>query len=80
MKKLTTATSNAIQRWWAGGTPVLQSGLSWNDMSNGGTGIAPIRNITPLPAGLTEALALATAGLAAGTIDPCLPDLCDSVP
>ena len=79
VKQLTTATSNAIQRWWAGGTPVLQSGLSWNDASNGGTGIAPIRNITP-SAALTAALALATAGFVAGTLDPCLPNLCDSMP
>ena len=78
-KKLTTATSNAIQRWWDGGTPVLQSGLSWNDAANGGTGIAPIRNITPSSA-LTAALAVASTGLAAGTVDPCAPWACDSMP
>lgn len=76
-KRLAAATSNAIERWWAGGTPMPLSGLYWNDASNGGTGIAPIRNITP-SAELTAALAAAFAGLANGTIDPCLPITCDT--
>jgi basic membrane protein A and related proteins len=77
LKRVDTATSGAIERWWNGGTPELQSGLSWNDAANGGTGIAPIRNITP-SAELTAELATTYAGFASGTIDPCSPISCDT--
>ena len=77
LKRVDTATSGAIERWWNGGTPELQSGLYWNDAANGGTGLAPIRNITP-SAALTAELANTYAGFANGTIDPCSPISCDT--
>lgn len=77
LKHVDTATSGAIERWWNGGVPELQSGLYWNDAANGGTGIAPIRNITP-SAELTARLDEAYVGLADGTIDPCSPTSCDT--
>jgi basic membrane protein A len=74
--RITTATSDAIERWFAG-LPDLQGGVYFEDASNLGIGIAPIRN-TPMPDGLQAALDAAYAGLAAGTINPCLPSSCDT--
>jgi basic membrane protein A len=73
-KRLAHATSLAIQRWFTD-RPGFQSGLYLNDASNGGIGLAPIRNVE-VPAALQAALDEAYAGLADGTVDPCAPTLC----
>jgi basic membrane protein A len=65
--RIATATSDAIQRWF-GGLPGLQSDIYLNDASNDGIGLAPIRDLRPP----------AYAGLADGTINPCLPSGCDT--
>ena len=71
-KRLAKATSLAIQRFAADG---LQAGESVNDASNGGIGLAPIRNAMT-PKSLRDALGTALAGLADGSIDPCSPTAC----
>jgi basic membrane lipoprotein Med (substrate-binding protein (PBP1-ABC) superfamily) len=71
-KRLAKATSLAIQRFAADG---LQAGENVNDASNGGIGLAPIRNAMT-PKSLRDALGTALAGLADGSIDPCSPTAC----
>jgi basic membrane protein A and related proteins len=65
-KRIATATSQAIERYVAGG---LQGGEYVNDASTGGIGLAPIRNVK-VPKGLADTLKKATAGLADGSIVP----------
>jgi basic membrane protein A and related proteins len=74
--RLAQATSEAIQRWFDG-RPGFQGGIYLNDVPNGGVGLAPIRNLT-VPSSLQAALDAASAGLDAGSIDPCLPTACDT--
>jgi basic membrane protein A len=74
VQRISTATSKAIQRWWAG-RPRFQTGIYLNDASNLAMPLSPIRNTTP-PAGLLTALATAYAGMKADTLDPCWPIAC----
>jgi basic membrane protein A len=65
-KRVARATSLAIQRFAASG---LQAGEYVNDASNGGIGLAPIRNVATPPS-LQATLSAALAGLADGSIVP----------
>jgi len=65
-KRLAHATSLAIARYAAAG---LQGGEYLNDASNGGIGLAPIRNVR-LPQGLADTLKETLKDLADGTIEP----------
>jgi basic membrane protein A len=73
-KRVARATSLAIQRFIDAG---LQGGSYVNDASNGGIGVAPIRNAGALR-GLPAALKVALAGLANGSINPCAPTACST--
>jgi basic membrane protein A len=75
-KKLTNAVSQAIQRFASQG---YQGGNLINDAKNDGIGLAPIRNITP-PADLQAKIDEAFNAMKAGTLDPCQPIACDTVP
>lgn len=71
-KRVARATSLAIQRFLDAG---FQGGSYVNDASNGGIGVAPIRNATARKS-LPAALKVALAGLANGSINPCTPTVC----
>lgn len=66
-KKLQTAGAEAIKRWKDKGK---QSGNFFNDAKNAGIGYAPIRNLSPVPAGLEDKLKKALEGMKAGTLKP----------
>jgi basic membrane protein A len=67
-KKLLIANREAIKRWKDTGK--LQSGNFTNDAKNDGIGYSPIRNLSPIPAGLEAKLSKALADMKAGTLDP----------
>ena len=75
-KRLETATKQAIVRFSQQGP---QGGMATGDATNDGIGVSQIRNITP-PADLAAKIQTALDGLKAGSIDPCKPIACDTVP
>lgn len=75
-KRLQAAVSQGIQRFAKDG---LQKDNYVNDAKNDGIGLSQIRNITP-PAGLQDKVNAALAGLKDGTLDPCKPIACDTIP
>ncbi len=75
-KRLQTATSQAIQRFAEKGP---QAGIAVGDATNDGIGVSEFRNITP-PADLQGKIDAALAGLKDGSIDPCKPIACDTIP
>ncbi len=66
-KKLQLATSEAIKRWKDKGK---QGGNSFGDAKTGMVGYSPIRNISPVPAGLEDKLKKALEEMKAGTLNP----------
>ncbi|OGO68069.1 MAG: hypothetical protein A3H36_05340 [Chloroflexi bacterium RIFCSPLOWO2_02_FULL_71_16] len=66
-KKLQVAANDAIKRWKDSGK---QGGNFFNDAKNGGIAASPIRNISPVPAGLQAKLDKALADMKAGTLNP----------
>jgi len=66
-KKLQIATSEAIKRFKDKGK---QGGNFFNDAKNGGIAASPIRNISPVPAGLEDKLKKALEEMKAGTLNP----------
>ena len=66
-KKLQNATTEAIKRWKDKGK---QGGNFFNDAKNGGIGYSPIRNLSPVPAGLEEKLKQALEDMKAGKLNP----------
>lgn len=66
-KKLQTAVSEAIKRFKASGK---QKANFFNDAKNNGVGLSPLRNLSPVPAGLEDKLKKATDEMKAGTLVP----------
>ena len=66
-KKLQNGTKDAIQRFKDKGK---QSGNFFYNASNAGVGISPIRNLSPIPAGLEDKVKQAEAAMKAGTLKP----------
>ncbi len=66
-KKLQVAATEAIKRFKDKGK---QTGNFFNDAKNGGIAASPIRNITPIPAGLEDKLKKALEEMKAGTLVP----------
>ena len=66
-KKLFDSIVAGIKRWKAEGP---QSGNLFHDAKNGGIGYSPIRNLSPVPAGLEAKLAAALEDMKSGKIDP----------
>lgn len=66
-KKLQVAASEAIKRFKDKGK---QGGNFFNDAKNGGIAASPIRNISPVPAGLEDKLKKALEEMKAGTLNP----------
>jgi basic membrane protein A len=66
-KHLQVAAREAIKRFKASGK---QGGNFFNDAKNDGIGVSPIRNLTPIPAGLEDKLKAAIAAMKAGTLNP----------
>lgn len=66
-KKLQVATTEAIKRFKDKGK---QGGNFFNDAKNGGIAASPIRNISPVPAGLEDKLKKALEEMKAGTLNP----------
>lgn len=66
-KHIQVAAREAIKRFKASGK---QTKNFFNDATNGGIGYSPIRNLTPIPAGLEDKLKAAIAAMKAGTLNP----------
>lgn len=66
-KKLQIAATEAIKRFKDKGK---QTGNFFNDAKNGGVAVSPIRNISPIPAGLEDKLKKALEEMKAGTLVP----------
>ena len=64
-KKLQNGTKDAIQRFKDKGK---QSGNFFYNAGNAGVGLSPIRNLSPIPAGLEDKVKQAEAALKAGTL------------
>ena len=78
-KKLQEATSQAIQRYAEDGPQGgAENGNFFNDAKNDGIGLSPFTNLDPLPEGLKEAVDAALAKFKDGSLDPCMPTLCDN--
>ncbi|MBA2315803.1 MAG: BMP family ABC transporter substrate-binding protein [Chloroflexi bacterium] len=78
-KKLQEATSQAIQRYAEDGPQGgAENGNFFNDAKNDGIGLSPFTNLDPVPEGLQEAVDEALAALEDGSLDPCMPTLCDN--
>ena len=75
-KRLQAAVSQGIQRFAKDGP---QKDNFVNDAKNDGIGVSEIRNITP-PADLQGKIDTALAGLKDGSIDPCKPIACNTIP
>ena len=73
-KRLQNAVKAAIERFAAEG---FQGANFFNDATNDGVGLSPFTNLDPVPDGLQAAVDKALADMAAGTLDPCAPVLCD---
>jgi basic membrane protein A and related proteins len=66
-KKLQIATAEAIKRFKDKGK---QGGNFFNDAKNGGIAASPIRNLTPVPAGLEDKLKKALEDMKSGKLNP----------
>jgi basic membrane protein A len=66
-KHLQVAVRDAIKRFKDKGK---QSGNFFNDAANDGIGLSPIRNLTPIPAGLEDKVRQAKADMASGKLKP----------
>jgi basic membrane protein A len=66
-KHLQVAVRDAIKRFKDKGK---QSGNFFNDAANDGIGLSPIRNLTPIPAGLEDKVKQAKADMASGKLKP----------
>jgi len=66
-KRLQIAAREAIKRFKDKGK---QGGNFFNDAKNQGIGFSPIRNLSPVPAGLEDKLAKALQDMKAGTLNP----------
>src|SRR5205809_3547099 len=66
-KHLQNAARDAIKRFKDKGK---QTGNYVNDATNGGVGASPIRNLSPVPAGLTDKLKQATEDMKSGKLKP----------
>jgi basic membrane protein A len=66
-KHLQNATRDALQRFKDKGK---QTGNFTNDATNDGVGASEIRNLSPVPAGLTDKLKTATADMKSGKLKP----------
>ena len=66
-KKLQIGTRDAIQRFKDKGK---QSGNFFYSAANGGVGLSPIRNLSPIPAGLEDKIKQAEAAMKSGTLKP----------
>lgn len=66
-KKLQIAANDAIKRFKEKGK---QTGNFFNDAKNNGIGYAPLRNLSPVPAGLEDKLKKALEEMKAGTLVP----------
>jgi basic membrane protein A len=66
-KHLQVAVRDAIKRFKDKGK---QTGNFTNDAANDGIGLSPIRNLTPIPAGLEDKLRVAKADMASGKLKP----------
>jgi basic membrane protein A len=66
-KHLQLAAREAIKRFKASGK---QGGNFFNDAKNDGIGVSPIRNLSPVPAGLQDKLKAALDAMKAGTLNP----------
>jgi basic membrane protein A len=66
-KRLQNATRDAIKRFKDKGK---QSGNFVNDATNDGIGVSPIRNLSPIPAGLEDKIKQATADMKSGKLKP----------
>lgn len=66
-KHIQIAAREAIKRFKASGK---QTKNFFNDATNGGIGFSPIRNLSPVPAGLEDKLNAAIAAMKAGTLNP----------
>ena len=66
-KKLQIAARDAIKRFKDKGK---QGGNFFNDASNDGIAVSPIRNLTPIPAGLEDKLKTALADMKSGKLKP----------
>lgn len=66
-KRLQSAVRDAIQRFKDKGK---QGGNFTNDATNNGIGVSPIRNLTPVPAGLEDKLKQALADMKSGKLKP----------
>ena len=61
------ATRDAVQRFKDKGK---QGGNFTNDATNDGIGLSPIRNLSPVPAGLEDKLKTALADMKSGKLKP----------
>jgi basic membrane protein A and related proteins len=66
-KHIQVAAREAIKRFKASGK---QTKNFFNDATNGGVGYSPIRNLSPVPAGLEDKLKAALDAMKAGTLNP----------
>jgi len=66
-KHIQVAARESMKRFKANGK---QGGNFFNDATNGGIGYSPIRNLSPVPAGLEDKLKAAIAAMAAKTLNP----------
>src|SRR5687767_5232268 len=66
-KKLQIAARDAIKRFKDKGK---QGGNFFNDATNDGIAVSPIRNLTPIPAGLEDKLKTALADMKSGKLKP----------
>jgi len=66
-KKLQIAARDAIKRFKDKGK---QGGNFFNDATNDGIAVSPIRNLTPIPAGLEDKLKAALADMKSGKLKP----------
>ena len=66
-KHIQIAAREAMKRFKSSGK---QGGNFFNDAKNQGIGYSPIRNLTPIPAGLEDKLKAAIDAMKAGTLNP----------
>jgi len=66
-KRLQNATRDAIKRFKDKGK---QTGNFANDATNDGIGVSEIRNLSPVPAGLTDKIKQATEDMKSGKLKP----------
>lgn len=66
-KKLLNSTREAIKRFKDKGK---QTGNFTNDVTNDGVGVSPLRNLSPIPAGLEDKIKQATADMKSGKLKP----------